>query len=147
MASLKQNATKSLQEGMLNLTKNIVDQKTSNLCVPISVTTLLRHAIKTDLNFYDWRGSYTFEKILATLTMIVFPRSLAGLNLNPNKEEQEKQTNEVDILLKRLCQKTYLMESGWQIIRKTGGIAFSPVESTCHFHPGIPNFKTPIQPF
>ena len=131
---------------MLNLTKNIVDQKSSNLCVPISVTILLRQAIKNDLAFEDKLGFYTFEKILATLTMIVFPRSLAGLNLNPSKEEQNKQTNEIDILLERLCQKTYLMESGWEIIRKMGGEKYSPVESTCHFHPGIPPFEIPIHP-
>ena len=64
---------------MQNLTENILDQKSSNLCVPISVTTLLRFAMKNDLSFVDEDDDYTFDKILTTLTMIVYPRSLAKL--------------------------------------------------------------------
>jgi hypothetical protein len=73
---------------MQNLTKNILDQKSSNLCVPISVTALLRFAIKNDLDFVDVRSEYSSEQILTTLTMIVYPRSLAGLNLNPKKKKK-----------------------------------------------------------
>ena len=90
MSSLKQNATKCVELGMQNLTKNIFDQKSSELCVPISVTTLLRHAIRTDLNFDEIDVSHTFEEILSTLTMIVYPRSMAGLNLNPNEKESSE---------------------------------------------------------
>ena len=120
---------------MHNLTKNILDQKSSNLCVPISVAALIRFAMKNDLCFVDVRSDYTFEKILTTLTMIVYPRSLAGLNLNPKKEETEFQTNDVETLLRRICEKTYLMESGWEIIRKQG--LLEPAESICHFENGM----------
>jgi hypothetical protein len=129
---------------MKNLTKNVLDQKSSNLCVPISVTALLRFAIKNDLNFglerkdHYGRLYYTFEQIQTTLTMIVYPRSLAGLNLNPKKEETEFQINDVETLLRRICEKTYLMESGWEIIRRQ---AFNEVhESTCQFENGIYQF-------
>ena len=129
---------------MQNLTENVFNQKSSQLCAPISVTTLLRHAIKNDLAYKDEDGDYTFEKILATLTMIVFPRSLAGLNLNPNNKEKENQENEIEILLKRLCKETYLMRSGWQIIRGVfkdredkSWAKKRPVKSSCHFHTGI----------
>ena len=48
--------------------------------------------------------------------MVIYPRSLAGLTLNPNKKEQQYQENEVEILLKRLKLKTYLNRSGWDIL-------------------------------
>jgi hypothetical protein len=115
---LKQNATKCVNQNLQNLTKNVLDQKISNLCVPISVTTLLKFAIKNDLGFEDKLGQYSAEKILSTLTLIVYPRSMAGLNLNPKTEETEFQLNEIELLLERICKKTYLMPTGWQIIRQ-----------------------------
>jgi len=116
MSNLKQQMTKCVNLDIKNLTENILDQKSSNLCVPISVTTLLRFSIKNDLSFKDKRNEYTFEKILTNLTMIVYPRSLAGLNLNPKKEENQLQTNDVETLLERVCKSTYLKESGWEIV-------------------------------
>ena len=121
---------------MQNLTENILDQKWSKLCVPISVTTLLRYAMKNDLAFQDKKNIFTFDKILTTLTMIVYPRSLAGLNLNPKKEENNFQTNDVETLLERICKKTYLKESGWEIIRDQGYSSNRPDESTCEFEKG-----------
>ena len=120
MSSLKQNATKCANQNFQNLTKNVLDQKWSQLCVPISVTSLLRHAIRNDLGFQDQYPTHTFERILSTLTMIVYPRSMVGLNLNPKESETDFQMNDILTLLKRVCQKTYLVESGWDIIRLLG---------------------------
>ena len=139
---------------MENLTKNILDQKSSNLCVPISVATLLRFAMKNDLRFdlekssfqriisgtLAYVNNYSIEQILTILTMVVYPRSLAGLNLNPKKEETEFQTNDVETLLRRICEKTYLMKSGWEIIREQGRADNKPAESTCHFENGNLHF-------
>ena len=102
-----------------NLTKNVLDQKDSNLCVPITVSVLLRWAIKNDLKVNNWEMElyFTVEKILIRLTMMIYPRSLAGLNLNPKNEEKEFQHNEIELLLKRMKNETYLHESGWDIIR------------------------------
>jgi hypothetical protein len=136
MSSWKQQMTKCVNADMKNLTKNILDQKWSNLCVPISVTALLRFAMKNDLGFFDPHNQYFFERILITLTMVVYPRSLAGLNLNPKKEEQNLQTNDIETLLKRICQKTYLKRSGWESIR-TQGFGIEPAESTCEFKQGF----------
>ena len=96
-----------------------MDQKYSNLCVPISVSVLLRWAINNDLKIEDYRMEdfFTVEKILTNLTMIIYPRSLAGMNLNPKNEEKEFQQTEIELLLKRIKNKTYLRESGWDIIR------------------------------
>jgi hypothetical protein len=116
------------------VTQNVIDQKNSNLCVPISVATLLRFAMKNDLDFKDKLGQYSAEAILATLTLIVFPRSMAGLNLNPKNEETEFQLNQVELLLNRLCKNTYLMPTGWQIIRQLG--RRKPKKSTCKFEMG-----------
>jgi hypothetical protein len=143
LSNLKHQMTKCVNLTMQNLTKNILDQKSSNLCVPISVTALLRFAIKNDLNFVEKEDSkgrlhYTSEKILTTLTMMVYPRSLAGLNLNPKKEETEFQTNDVETLLRRICEKTYLMESGWEFIRTQGYPLLAG--STCEFENGF-NFS------
>ncbi|CBY12806.1 unnamed protein product [Oikopleura dioica] len=133
VSSLKQNATKCVIQDLENLTKNVLDQKSSNLCVPISVATLLRFAIKNDLGL-DEGNYYSAEKILSTLTLIVYPRSMAGLNLNPNKEETEFQLNQIELLLERLCKKTYLMETGWEIIRQLyWKEERQPKESTCKF--------------
>jgi hypothetical protein len=139
MSSWKQQMTKCVNADMKNLTKNILNQKWSNLCVPISVTALIRFAIKTDLGHINKkiRGHYEYscEQILTTLTMIVYPRSLAGLNLNPKKEESEIQKNDIETLLKRICQKTFLRESGWEIIKRQGGLRRA--ESTCDFKQGL----------
>ena len=125
MSSLKQRATRAVNMDFQNLTKNVFDQKDSQLCVPITVCSLIRHALKDDLNFDDEHDNYSMEKLLTIFTMVIYPRSLAGLNLNPNAEEKDFQTSETDLLLRRLKNKTYLMESGWEIIRKMG-------------HPNIP---------
>ena len=123
------------------MTKNVLDQKSSNLCVPISVATLLRFAIKNDLGYEDKYDHYTTEAILSTLILIVYPRSMAGLNLNPKEEETEFQLNQIQLLLERLCKKTYLMETGWEIIRK---LDFEeerqPKNSTCRFEKGKKKF-------
>jgi hypothetical protein len=104
------------------------------LSVPISVACLLRFAIKNDLDFEDKLGAYSTQSILAHLTLIVFPRSMAGLNLNPKKEEEKFQLNQVELLLNRLCKKTSLMESGWQIIRQISwSEEYRPKKSTCKF--------------
>ena len=134
MSNLKQQMTNCVNAELQNLTKNVLDQKWSNLCVPISVTALLRFAMKNDLIFDDQNNRYSLEKILTTLTMIVYPRSLAGLNLNPKKEEKEIQENDVETLLQRICKKTYLMESGWEIVRTKG--LDHPAESTCKYKEG-----------
>ena len=136
LSNLKHQMTKCANLTMENLTKNIIDQKSSNLCVPISVTALLRFAIKNDLGFVDVRSAFTAEKILTILTMIVYPRSLAGLNLNPKNEEKNFQTNDVETLLERVCKETYLMESGWEIIRNQWP-SDQPAESTCEFENSI----------
>ncbi|CBY36761.1 unnamed protein product [Oikopleura dioica] len=131
MSSLKQKMTKLENFDFQNLTLNVFDQKWSNLCVPISVTTLLRFSIKNDLSFEDEFNYFTFDKILTNLTMIVYPRSLAGLNLNPKKEENDFQMNDVETLLERICKKTYLRESGWEIVRTQCWL--KPAESTCEY--------------
>ena len=115
---------------------DVIDQKSSNLCVPMSITTLIRFALKNDLYFGHDEEEYTFENIFATLTMIVYPRSMAGLNLNPNTDESEFQVSEVETLLQRVCRKTYLMESGWEIIRQLGFLENQPRKSTCKFEKG-----------
>ncbi len=137
VSSLKENATKCIGLDLQNLTKNVLDQKSSNLCVAISVTALLRFAIKNDLGFLDIYEDYSAEKILANLTLIVYPRSMAGLNLNPNKIEKEFQTNEIVLLLKRVCEKTFLMETGWHIIRKLYSYEkVQPKKSICKYEEG-----------
>ena len=134
LSSLKQQMTKYVNFDFTNLTKNVLDQKSSNLCVPISVTTLLRFAIKNDLAFDNDIKDYSFDNILTTLTMIVYPRSMAGLNLNPKKEEKDNQMNNVETLIKRICQKTFLSESGWEIIRTQGLPELA--KSTCEYKKG-----------
>jgi len=90
--------------------------------------------MKNDLAFED--KYYTFERILTTLTMMVYPRSLAGLNLNPKKEESYFQLNDVETLLERICKKTYLKESGWEIIRTQNLFGSQPAESICEYKKG-----------
>ena len=66
--------------------------------------------------------------------MVVYPRSLASLNLNPKKEEIQFKTNDVETLLERICKNTYLSESGWEIVRDQG--CPKPDESTCEYKKG-----------
>jgi hypothetical protein len=106
-----------------DLTKNVPDQKCTELCVPISVAELIRHAMKKYLSFED-REEFTTEEILITLTMKVFPRSMAGLNRNPNKKEIDFQRNDVVTLLERMSKRTFLNQSGWEMVREQG--SFSP---------------------
>jgi hypothetical protein len=125
MAQLKQRMTRVFSYDFDYLTKNVLDQKDSNLCVPISVSVLLRWAIKNDLKLDDWRIEryFTVEKILTSLTMIIYPRSLAGMNLNPRKKEKKFQCNEIELLLKRMKNETYLHKSGWEILQITYYVA------------------------
>jgi len=144
MSSLKQKMTKFVNFDFQNLTENVFDQKWSNLCVPISVTTLLRFSMKNDLSFDDKLSlykfnNYTFDKILTNLTMRIYPRSLAGLNLYPKKEESDFQMNDIETMLERICKKTYLKKSGWEIVRKQGYP--EPAKSTCEYKKGK---KTPF---
>jgi len=64
---------------------------------------------------------------------------LLHLNLNPKKEENNFQTNDVETLLERICKSTYLRESGWEIIRKQGYP--EPDESTCEYKKGLNSFE------
>ena len=123
MAELKRRMTRNVNLNFDNLTKNVLNQKDTNLCVPLSVSVLLRWAIKEDLKVDDWGMNeyFTVEQILTNLTMVVYPRSLAGLNLNPRKGEKEFQFNDVESILKRIKFPTYLMKSGWDIIRINDG--------------------------
>ena len=137
--------TKQTNPNFKNLTKNVLDQKDTNLCVPISVTTLLRWAIKKDLKI--WNGPlnehYSFEKIFTLLTMVIYPRSLAGLNLNSNEDEKEFQHNEIEVLLKRLKLETYLNPCGWDIIKESLGPIEIPQKvknSFCSYEEGIEVF-------
>ena len=119
MAELKRRMTRIVNNDFDFLTKNVLNQKDSNLCVPISVSVLLRWAIKNDLKADDNKMEefFTVEKILTQLTMIIYPRSLAGMNLNPRNKEKEFQQNKIELLLRRLKNETYLDKSGWDIIR------------------------------
>ena len=122
MAELKQRMTKAVNFDFKNLTKNVLDQKDSNLCVPISLSVLLRWAIKNDLKVSDsaMEEDFSIEKILTKLTMMIYPRSLAGMNLNPRNKEKKFQHNGIELLLKRMKNETYLHESGWDNIRTLG---------------------------
>jgi hypothetical protein len=97
----------------------------------------LKFAIKNDLGFEDKYGYYSAENILSTLTIIIFPRSMAGLNLNPKKEETEFQLNQIELILERICKQTYLMPIGWEIIRQLDNREkHQPLKSTCKFEEG-----------
>jgi hypothetical protein len=100
----------------------VLDQKDSNLCVPISISILLRWALENHLKIVtdEYNQIYTLENILTVMTMIVFPKSLAGLNNNPCHDEKETQFTYVHELLERLKFKTYLSKEGWEIISRIG---------------------------
>ena len=140
MSSWKQQMTKCNRMDLKNVTRNVLDQKESALRVPITVTTLLRYAIKNDLGFVDVKKQYTFEKILLNLTMRVYPRSLAGLNLNPRAKEHNSQMGQIDTFLKRICNETYLKQTGWKIIRKQGTWP-QPARSICKYKEGNNSLK------
>ena len=119
MANLKQKLTRQINFDFKNVTKNVLNQKESDLCVPLSVSVLLRWAIRNDLGIEDeeMEINCTLEKIFTFLTMIIYPRSLTGFNLNPKKEEQKFQENQIELILRRMKFKTFLSESGWRIIK------------------------------
>jgi hypothetical protein len=124
MAQWKQRMTRAVNFDFQNLTKNVLDQKDSNLCVPISLSVLLRWAIRNDLKVNrDMIMFFPVEKILTNLTMIIYPRSLAGMNLNPRNKEKKFQQNNIELLLARMKNATYLNESGWDIMRKYDSLA------------------------
>lgn len=140
MANLKQRISRFINTDFLNVTKNVVDQTDSELCVPLSVSVLLRWALKNDLKMNDDRMDkyFSLESIFTTLTMVIYPRSLAGFNLNPKKEEQDFQENDVDFLLKRLKYETFLNQSGWEIIKSLGYMArMEDIEGSFNYEQGI----------
>jgi hypothetical protein len=119
VAYLKQRFTRAFNYDLKNVSQTVFDQKDSNLCVPICVTTLLRWAIQNDLktDARTMKEDYTFENIFTTITMILYPRSLAGLNLNPKHDEKQFQYNDVFTLLNRLKYPTFLQRRGWAFMR------------------------------
>jgi len=122
MAFLRSVFIRKNNTAFKNTTKNVVDQKYSNLCVPISVSILLRTALEKQLNIKpdQLEENYTLENILSVMTMIVFPKSLAGMNYNPKKGEEDTQYTKVHKLLERLKFETYLGKRGWEIISRIG---------------------------
>ena len=122
VAFFRSNYKKISNSAFKNVTQRVVDQKDSNLCVPISISILLRWALRNQLSIGDdeYNEIYTIENILTVMTMIVFPKSLAGLNDNPRHNEKKTQFTQVDKLLKRLKFKTFLNKKGWEIISKLG---------------------------
>jgi len=127
LCKLKHELTKIMNMDMKNLTKNILDQKNTLLCVPIAMATLMKHALEADLGYVDSLGDFSMEKICISLTMTIYPRSLAGLNLNPNIDEIDFQENDIESLLNRMTKRTYLNESGCRYLNNT------PQESFCSF--------------
>ena len=103
------------------------------------MTTLIKYALHNDLNFQDIRGDFTTQKIFVSLTMTVYPRSLAGFNLNPKKQEMLYQMNSIYELLKRMKNKTYLNQCGWVMLRNYTNKNFRPEKSTCDFEEGKKN--------
>ena len=138
MAILKEKLIKRKNSDFRNLTKNVLNQKESNLCVPISVSALLRWTIKNDLKIKDREMNeyFTLERIFKTLTMIIYPRSFAGFNLNPKKEEQKFQETEIELLLRRLKYKTYLNRRGWELLNYCLNYT-SPEKSRFDFKKGL----------
>ena len=93
--------------------------------------------MKHDLGFMKVDQSHSFENILSSLVLVIYPRSMAGINMNPKIKETERQTTQIETLLQRVCYKTFLMPSGWEIIRKLGDKNDSkPHKSICQYERG-----------
>ena len=87
---------------------------------------------KNDLDFEH--EDYSVEAILANLTLIIFPRSMAGLNLNPNEEETEFQLNQVEVLLKRQYMHPQLHQSQVRIENERYRRKQPPLKIPCPLH-------------
>ena len=122
MAYLKRRLTSHIDTDFKNLSERVLDQKDSNLCVPISVSVLLDWVIRNDCS--GMIKAKPLIEIFTILTMVIYPRSFAGFNLNPKKVEKKFQVNQIELLLKRLKYETYFNEVGWEIIRGRGFLDF-----------------------
>ena len=105
MSEMKFEFTKFFHEGFQNVTRHVIDQKDSALCVPICVANLLCSAIlecvKTKrlprylhedcFDVEKVKEAFSFKRIFHFITFLIYPRSLAGMNLNPNHDEIQKQ--------------------------------------------------------
>ena len=60
---------------------------------------------------------------MTKLTMVVYPRSMAGLNLNSKQKEKDFQFNNAESLLRRIKFETFLNRSGWDILTQNGSYA------------------------
>ena len=124
MSELNRQLQRGLTISFQNITRNTLDQCESDLCVPVNLTTLLRHAIKEHCSrknpkFKVMERAFTAERILYFLTMRIYPRSLAGLNLNPDEGEIDYQRfRRFEDLLERMVRPTYAFEAGWDWMRR-----------------------------
>ena len=124
MCQLNRHLKRGREINFHNVTRNTLNQGDSNLCVPVNFTTLLRHAIKEHCceehpEYKIMKRAFTSERILYFLTMRIYPRSLAGLNLNPNDIEIKYQRfHEFEDLLKRMVRPTYAFQAGWDWMRR-----------------------------
>ncbi|CBY10457.1 unnamed protein product [Oikopleura dioica] len=122
--SLHGSELKARQDGYYNepAFRNVreynLTQKGSSLCVVFSMLNLIIFALEKDLNVETsvMNKFFTQEKLLYTLAMQIYPRSLAFLNLNHRKEEKKFQPNRAINLLDRLKYPTYLSNTGWKIL-------------------------------
>ncbi|CBY31442.1 unnamed protein product [Oikopleura dioica] len=122
--SLHGSELKARQDGYYNepafrnLREYNLSQKGSSLCVVFSMLNLIIYALEKDLNVETsvMNKFFTEEKLLYTLAMQIYPRSLAFLNLNHRKEEKDFQPNHAINLLDRIKYPTYLSKTGWKIL-------------------------------
>ena len=123
---IRQILSRKTDEQFQFLSKNVVNQKDSQLCVFLSVASLFRHAIKCFLEqegeapLDEDDGFFTFESVFLVMTMILLPRNLAGLELRRNQTAQKFHAQEANIVqvLKRLTHATFFEREGWKIIAR-----------------------------
>ncbi|CAG5102067.1 Oidioi.mRNA.OKI2018_I69.chr1.g128.t1.cds [Oikopleura dioica] len=116
MLKWKEDLSRHNSYDFQNVTKHAIDQKSSELSVSISVTNLLRYAIKERLREInpntvdDQMKPYTFDFLLKTLIFHIYPRNFDGMDLNPSPRRKYKaqQNMSVDKLLRRLEEKNFM---------------------------------------
>ena len=133
MANLKHRLARIVNLDFMTLTAKNIDERQRSLSVAFSVSALLRWAINNDLKTSDMKmeSKYSLDKIFIILTMVIYPRSFRGFNLNPRKADGNFQATDVEILLRRLKYPSYLNRSGFDILKESGDL-----EGELDFHQG-----------
>jgi len=118
---LRHNFTITHESMFSNVTKSVLVQRNTNLCVPISTCDLFYAALKLimeELHLKLYKYTLNVEQLLSCLTMRLTPRSLHEWSQYGavGDVDTSNQLSKAERVLKRIVHPTFFEIEGWKIL-------------------------------